>query len=102
MLAKYVHEEKSNDKSPVFIVEMPNKHFAGKRLSVTFIDGTGRTKYEGKARRFDEEFGYMVILPKGHPRWTLTAESRSERGGEYEIEDAPAAVLEEDDGYEPE
>ncbi len=86
-ISKYVHEFKSADGKPVFVVRTPNPEFAGKRLGVTFIDGEAKfaAKTDDLARRFDEEFGYEVTLPSGHKRWRLASKRAAERGQEYEF-----------------
>lgn len=57
-----------NLEGEVFVIKMHTK-ITRKFLGVHFVDGQGVTKFEERAKRFDEEFGYDVQLPKGHKGW---------------------------------
>jgi hypothetical protein len=105
-IAKYTHDLKSQTKDPVFIVRTPNRSFSGKRLGVTFVDGeaTFTAKTHEIAKRFDEEFGYEVILPTGYKRWRYAVVDRAQRASDPamditssgQIQEAPESFGEED------
>jgi hypothetical protein len=78
-IAPYRHNLKTASGEPVFIIKSP-RPVTRVLLGVKFYMGEGRTRYEEKAMRFDEEFGYTVILPEGHPGWTLASPPPTYRG----------------------
>lgn len=94
MIATYVHNETGKNGEPVFIIQtrLPKTR---KFLGVPFLEGEGRTKFAEKAKRFDEEFGYTVILPKGFKPWTLAGPAPVAHASEYETENV--RVLDEDE-----
>lgn len=75
------HNLKTASGEDFFIVRSP-RPITRKLLQVQFIDGEGRTKYPEKAKRFDEEFGYEVMLPVGYRKWKLADPPGIVRGKE--------------------
>lgn len=80
-IAPYTHNLKTADGKPLFVVRMKNPIHA-RRLNLEFYNGEGRTEYEAKAKRLDEEFGYLVVLPKGHKGWKLATKEQAESADE--------------------
>ncbi|MEM4218068.1 MAG: hypothetical protein QXZ09_08600 [Candidatus Methanomethylicaceae archaeon] len=90
-IAPYRHNLKTQSGEPVFIVKSP-RPVTRTLLGVKFYMGEGRTRYEEKAMRFDEEFGYTIILPEGHPGWTLASPTPTYRGVNVYEPDGPYSV----------
>ena len=85
-IASYRHNlAKSEDGRDWFIVRTP-RQVSRTIMNVRFTDGEGRTKFEEKAKAFDEEFGYEIILPAGHPGWILKPSLDSTEAEKYEWE----------------
>jgi hypothetical protein len=94
ILNPYTHEEPCTN-GDHFIVKTPNPDFAGVRLGVQFGGGVGRTRSLPKAKRFDEEFGYVVTRPPSVEPWNLVAENpMRNRAEEYQRENSTPVVVE--------
>lgn len=81
MLANYTQDNPPlySDGTPAIRIEMPLP-VTREMLEVPFHNGVGFTKFVSKAMRFDEEFDYKVILPKGVKRWKLAKHDAIHRG----------------------
>lgn len=82
-----------------YVIITPNHEFSGKRLGVVFVEGTGRTKYEEKARVFDETFGYDVRLGHGMKPWVNAVVGPAEYLADWKAEPSIVVV---DGAEEPE
>lgn len=96
-ISKTFHNEKRQDKMPVYIVRMKNE-IDRVMLGVRFIRGVGRTKFPERAHRFSEEFGYEVQLPVGVKcPWTEVDSPHAEHGVDYASDDAADYAVEEEE-----
>jgi hypothetical protein len=85
-IAKTRHDRTRLDGKPLFIVRTPIP-LTRKFMGVEFINGVGKTQYPERAKRFDEEFGYEVQLPKGYNVWKLAQGNSIVHGVEVGYED---------------
>lgn len=95
-VANYRHDLKTASGKPVFIIRTPVR-ITRRMLGKQFVEGECTTTNEQLAMRFAEEFGYEVILPKGHKGFKFAEAPAAERGQEYQEQ---ASLIIEDDEEE--
>lgn len=95
-IAKTRHDRVRLDGKPMFIIKSPVP-LTRKFMGVPFTNGVGKTQYHEKAKRFDEEFGYEVQLPKGYNVWKLVQGNRIEHATEIGAEDYDSDDMGEDE-----
>ena len=74
-IARRRHTERTPEGEPLYIVETLVEDYEGRRASVRFFNGVGKTKYRDKAILFSDSLGYTVRIHEEVEPWVEVKEA---------------------------